>query len=227
MKFEYKKNGNMLVKTNYELFNKQTNYLGVGNVVANTQMSSFIRASYEVSYDYPNIPDAKIGQFQDFDLKPFIELNEWNKVSIKEFADENKGAILYWFFYYASKKRTTIGYLLTNKERDNYKFLYKDINRMKKHIFFEYLLPYFCNTNIEYDIDTVIADKKRLIEKYCKDYDSIASYNKKVLEKDISILENMKKNGKTTYSLPKKSDNHSFENKPLFREYLTSNNTRG
>lgn len=226
MKFEYKKNGNMLVETNYELFNKQTNYLGTGSVVANTQMSSYIRASYDVKYDYPKMPDAKIGEFQNFDLKPFKELNEWNKITIKEFADEYDGAILYWFFYCSSNQRITIGYLITNKEKDRYNFLYSDRNRPKKQAFFEYLIPYFC-AEVEYSIDSVVADKKRLIKEYCASSDAIASYNKKVLEKDISILENMKQTGKTTYTLPKYSENHSLENKPMFKEYLTSNITRG
>ena len=59
----------------------------------------------------------------------------------------------------------------------------------------------------------VIANKKRLINTYCKGFDSISLYNKTSLEKDIKILEAY---GKETYELEDNEENLHLYSKPQF-----------
>lgn len=59
----------------------------------------------------------------------------------------------------------------------------------------------------------VIANKKRLINTYCKGFDSISLYNKSSLEKDIKILEAY---GKETYELEDNEENLHLYSKPQF-----------
>lgn len=213
MNFEYKKNGNMLVESNYELFNKQSNYLGTGNVIANTQVSWYIRPSYKVD------SNSKLGELQDYDLDHFKQMNKWNKQSVKDFVDKNNGGILYWFFYVSNKKIVTIGYLLTNKEKTDYIALFSDTNRLKKKEFFDYIALYYIVKTKKYIVDDVIKDKERLINQYCSSNDSIASFNKSILTQDIQILERYKKDGNNHYVLTEFEENHTLKNKVIFKKY--------
>ena len=214
MNFEYKRNGNIKVESNYSLFNKQSNYLGTGNVIANTQVSWYIRPSYKVD------SNSKLGELQDYDLDHFKQMNKWNKQSVKDFVDKNNGGILYWFFYLSNKDIVTIGYLLTNKEKTDYMVLFSDRNRLKKIAFFDYISPYYLVKTRKYIVDDVIKDKERLIKQYCSSNDSIASYNKSILIQDIQILERYKKDGKSHYYLAEFEENHSLKNKSIFEKYL-------
>lgn len=62
----------------------------------------------------------------------------------------------------------------------------------------------------------VIANKKILINKYCKGFDSISLYNKSSLERDIKILEAY---GKETYELADNEENLHLYYKPQFAQF--------
>ena len=62
----------------------------------------------------------------------------------------------------------------------------------------------------------VIANKKRLINTYCKGFDSISLYNKSSLEKDIKILEAYEKE---SYELDDNEENLHLYSKPQFAQF--------
>ncbi len=72
-----------------------------------------------------------------------------------------------------------------------------------------------------YITQDVIKDKKRLIETYCMGQDSIASYNKSCLMKDINLLELY---GKETYELNIHEENIHLYFKPQFNYLTTKDN---
>ncbi|MCG3655388.1 hypothetical protein L5F23_01565 [Aliarcobacter butzleri] len=46
-KFGYTSNGKLKISTGFKTFDEQSNYLGTGNVIANTQFSWYLRPTYE------------------------------------------------------------------------------------------------------------------------------------------------------------------------------------
>ena len=57
-----------IINSDYKLFNKQTNYISIGNVISNTQYSSYIRPYKEIKNgNYI----GKEGDFLKFDIKNF------------------------------------------------------------------------------------------------------------------------------------------------------------
>lgn len=55
----------MHIESEYKTFNKQTNYIGTGNVIANTQFSTFVRPFTETKC---NGYDFQEGHLQNYDL---------------------------------------------------------------------------------------------------------------------------------------------------------------
>lgn len=100
----------MHFESEFKTFNKQTNLISTGNVLANTQMSSFIRAWNDVvngSYI------GKPGDFLKFDMKYFRRVPKCITDIIYDKARE-KSVILYEFFIWKKNKREIIGHVLTD-----------------------------------------------------------------------------------------------------------------
>jgi hypothetical protein len=134
-KFEYGKNS-VKVDTGFKSFDKQSNYLGTGNVIANTQCSSYIRPTYELKCNTRNYPARELFEF---DIKPF-KLSGINEALVEEFADKYNGCILYKFFYMQNKKIQTIGYLLTSKDKKRHSIIGTHTRKRERCI--NVLLPY-------------------------------------------------------------------------------------
>lgn len=125
MKTEYDKKGNMIINTGYKLFDNQTNLITTGNVISNTQYSSYIRPYKEV-INGGHI--GKCGDFMKYDMQYFKQIpNAIKKYLLNE--EREDSCILYEIFvnkqddrgnYY----RDIIGYILTDK---NHKYIMSDV----------------------------------------------------------------------------------------------------
>lgn len=107
----------------FKLFDKQTNYIGYGNVCANTQTSMYIRPFSEVkngSYI------GKPGDFLRFDMQLFGNVPS-KEIRERIYDKERKESVILYKFFVTRRDKTTgrcyqdvIGYVLTDY---NHKFL--------------------------------------------------------------------------------------------------------
>lgn len=105
--YTWSKNGmKMIINSDFKEFNKQTNCISDGNMIANTQYSNYIR-NYTVTECNGNKHEK--GYLQNFDLKFFSCIPHSLKEYIK---NSNKEMILYEFFIYKNHAKDVIGYLL-------------------------------------------------------------------------------------------------------------------
>lgn len=95
----------MIINTLHKTFNKQTDYIGKGNVYTNTQVSSFIRA-YNTREHAPRID-------RDFDLQTFSNIDIMLKRKIIELT-EKETVILYKFRHWDKTKEVIHGYIITS-----------------------------------------------------------------------------------------------------------------
>lgn len=114
-KNEYNRLGNQVVKTGHKTFDKQTNMITTGNVIANTQLSGFIRKHSEVEC---NGYDFKEGELRKSDLKDFRKFDGFQMV--KDYLDKSlkdEQVILYAFAHRSSKDRIIVhGYVITTSD---------------------------------------------------------------------------------------------------------------
>lgn len=104
--WKYSKNGmKMILHTAFGIFNNQTNYIGSGNVIANTMYGKYIRAINDIECNGRNYEK---GYLRNVDLETFDLPNE-----LKEYIDTIKEQfVLYQFHYYKNNKQIVIGYIL-------------------------------------------------------------------------------------------------------------------
>ena len=91
------------INTGLTTFDSQTKYLGIGNVISDTQYSTYINKD----------------TFED-DIKKFDLIID-QRVLVKQFLEENSICVLYKFFFKKRGFEETIGFILTNKEKTNIK----------------------------------------------------------------------------------------------------------
>ena len=92
-----------IINSGWKEFDKQTNTIFTGNVMANTQYSSFIRPYKKVECN-GNI--HREGHLMNFDLQPFRRWNIPNAImSILKDKNREKSVILYMFFTTNKYKR--------------------------------------------------------------------------------------------------------------------------
>ena len=108
----------MIIDTDFKEFNKQTNYIGTGNCIANTQYSSYIRPINETTCNGCNFP---ANHLQNYDLKGFAINSEMRNI----LKNQTESTILYEFYIHKNKRVEIIGHLLINKQGATiYKKLY-------------------------------------------------------------------------------------------------------
>lgn len=113
--YTYSKNKmKMIINTGFKEFDKQTNYIGHGNVIANTQYSNYIRAYNETIN--PVGQEVEKGYLQKYDLQFFSDINQ----AIRKELTENKDMkfILYEFRIYRNGRKRVIGHILTDTENN-------------------------------------------------------------------------------------------------------------
>ena len=100
----------MHFESDYKLFNKQTNVISRGNVIANTQYSAYIRPYSEIkNYGYV----GKEGEFMKYDMKYFSNIPEFMKEALED-VNRKESYILYEFFVWKNKMKEVIGYVLAD-----------------------------------------------------------------------------------------------------------------
>lgn len=103
-----------IINSGYKLFDNQTNYIGTGNVIANTQISSFIRPYNEIeNCGYIGKP----GQFMNYDMQNFKRVSRSIEKIIYD-KDRKESVILYEFCTWKDRQKNIIGYVLTDNKHN-------------------------------------------------------------------------------------------------------------
>ena len=109
--YMWSKNGmKMIINSDFKEFNKQTNLITSGNVIANTMWGLYIRPWNETEC---NGLTFKEGELFEQDLKHF-NITRAMREYIKSL---NKQVILYEIFIYRNGKKDVIGWLIEDKGR--------------------------------------------------------------------------------------------------------------
>ena len=126
--YVWSKNGNkMIINSDFKEFNKQTNYIGSGNVIASTQKSMYIRNRFETEC---NGIKYNIGYLQDYDLQYFRDIPK----SLRDIIhNSDKKMVLYEF--YIMKKHGDYGYI-----KDTIGWLLQEDNKITQLIIASYSL---------------------------------------------------------------------------------------
>jgi hypothetical protein len=131
----------MHIDTPLKVFNRQTNIITDGNVIANTQYSSHIRAFNTAKN--PVGRDVKPGEMQTFDLQHFPIANRSVFDLVKKHAVD-KNVILYCFFHHGRNGRIMHGYVCTTTDHDRI-FTYQTRNDYRSGMVLDCCAEYICN----------------------------------------------------------------------------------
>ena len=109
--YSWSKNGmKMIINSDFKEFNKQTNCISQGNLIANTMWGLYIRPWNETEC---NGLTFKEGELFQQDLKHF-SISRAYKEYIKSL---NRQVVLYEIFIYRNEKKDIIGWLIEDKGR--------------------------------------------------------------------------------------------------------------
>ena len=109
--YMWSKSGNkMIINSNFKEFNKQTNLITSGNVIANTMWGLYIRPYNETEC---NGLTFKEGELFQQDLKHF-NITRAMREYIKSL---NRKIVLYEIFIYRGQRKDIIGWLIEDKGR--------------------------------------------------------------------------------------------------------------
>lgn len=136
--YKWSKNNNkMIINSDFKEFNKQTNLITTGNVIAKTMYGSYIRPYNETKC---NGLTFEIGHLFEYDLQ-FFHISNRFKEYIKSL---NKKVILYEIFIYRKGKKDIIGWLvedngkiicdLLRETKGNYNKRYSALDMVRKII---------------------------------------------------------------------------------------------
>lgn len=126
-------NGNkMKFESGFKAFDKQTQVISTGNVVARTQLSGFVRPKSETECN-GFVRDEGVLQKYDLEQGFLSSLLPYRlKGDVAKLADENGGCIAYLFFYKkASGQKEFIGLVITSKDYNHLKTFY--LTNSNKH----------------------------------------------------------------------------------------------
>lgn len=116
----YTKNGmKQIIDSGFKLFDKQTNCISYGNVIANTQYSSYIRPWKRVEC---NGHTFREGHLLNTDIQHFGPLPRRIRDLLYD-PEREKSVILYEFFVHKEYVKDIIGWVVTTGYEDDYKKL--------------------------------------------------------------------------------------------------------
>jgi len=112
----------MVMETGHKTFDRQTNIVGTGNMIANTQHSSYIRPYTETKCWGPD--EFPKGHLRNYDLAAFRSMPRNVRKKVESLTETNK-VILYEFYHYNAggwrgmnyqrvDRRITHGYVVTD-----------------------------------------------------------------------------------------------------------------
>lgn len=109
--YTWSKNGmKMIINSDFKEFNKQTNCISQGNVLANTMYGNYIRPYNETICNGQTFP---IGHLFNYDLK-YFRISQAMKEYIKSL---NKKVVLYEIFIYRKNRKEILGHLIEDNGR--------------------------------------------------------------------------------------------------------------
>lgn len=115
-KIVWKRGGmHMVMESGHKTFDRQTNCISTGNVIANTELGWFIRPSTDLEC---NGHDFVTGALQAYDLKDFERLGlsiGYLRRHVEKLVDQHDGGILYAFFHLNGEHVIVHGLVLTDK----------------------------------------------------------------------------------------------------------------
>lgn len=110
--YAWSKNGmKMIINSDFKEFNKQTNCISQGNVIANTMYGNYIRPWNETINPVGDVVEE--GHLFNFDLQ-YFSISRAMREYIKSL---NREVVLYEIFIYRNGKQDTIGWLIEDKGR--------------------------------------------------------------------------------------------------------------
>lgn len=134
----------MHFESDYALFNKQTDYIGHGNVFSTTQTSFCVRPYNEVKNGYYT---GKPGDFLRYDLGMFDNI-PYSIRAILEDRNREKTYFLHDFHVWKNGQKETIGWVVTDTENNLIKYLvvsgYRK-NYWKRESAIRECIKYICN----------------------------------------------------------------------------------
>ena len=107
-KKEWVNNNKMLFESGHRTFDRQTNCIGTGNMIANTQVSFFIRPRIQTECNGQAFP---VGDLRAFDMKKWHL--PWIVRDMVLGLTERRKIILYQFHHWNDDKRIVHGYVAT------------------------------------------------------------------------------------------------------------------
>ena len=110
----WNKKGEQVVNSGWKEFDKQTNYIGTGNVYANTQVSTFIRPWGQTECNNYTFPE---GQLMNSDLKQFDGFRiPASLLGVIKDKNRKDSVILYMFFTMRNKRVVPFGWVLSERD---------------------------------------------------------------------------------------------------------------
>lgn len=140
---KYNRQGNMLIETENQTFNRKTIVITHGNVIAPTMFGFYIRSPKNTECNGFTFPEWHLFKT---DMKPFREELRLNQRVIDYVAHEalkrDKSVILYAFFHWRGQKRIIHGFVLTDWDYKHIETFYSNyrsktisvLNECKKYI---------------------------------------------------------------------------------------------
>lgn len=104
----------MLIETGHATFDRQTNVIGTGNIIANTQSAFFVRGELCVKCWGPKVYQP--GELRDYDLGNWPKMPSSVRIAIVRMTRGQQDSI--WvseFFHYNGRRRITHGYIITDR----------------------------------------------------------------------------------------------------------------
>ena len=134
--YEWSKNGNkMIIHSDFKEFNKQTNDISNGNIIASTMYGKYIRPYSETKC---NGYEFEKGNLFEYDLQ-YFSISRSYKEYIKMLGEQGIKVILYEIFIYRNGEQDILGWLIedskTGKIIDlsvNYTYKTNKINYLKR-----------------------------------------------------------------------------------------------
>lgn len=151
---EFTNPNKMSINTGHKTFDRQTNLITHGNVIANTQYSSHIHSFNTTAKPLPPW-DRDDGYFQDFDCENFKDaiVTPGRIIRLaKDFANQFDGIYLYAFFHIHKKERIIHGFVFTKSSNDDF-IDYQVTNHRsweRSRLILRTVVPYISNNHLLY-----------------------------------------------------------------------------
>jgi len=111
-KIEWENCDKMKIDTSHKTFDRQTNIISTGNIIANTLLGWHVRPFTEVKIGFGQ-PDRPPGYLRDFDLRGFSRMPSRVRELVKELTQEQSVWVYRLFHYDSNDRRITHGWVVT------------------------------------------------------------------------------------------------------------------